>query len=406
MRIIIENIRNSNSILFYLFKTQSNLKRKDGNDVTFRSNGQCEKTYKNSGYKSQDTDDENDTADMKNDDENDNFFISYGDYEYTFKGKHNMEISFSRPQESHGLSHDIDYFRELSIQCENIEIYNDFLKTANTRHNKKTNQTNIFTCDKYGDWSVYSKIPNRKLDTIYTDKKIKEQLKNDMTNFIGNEHDYNKFGIPYKRTYLLTGIPGSGKTSIIKSICCEFGYHLSMLSICKEFDNNSLMYAFKHIPKKTILLIEDVDCMFEKRNGTRDNPLITFSSLLNILDGVLYKHGLIIVITTNHPERLDRSIMRMGRIDIIIEMNYPRKEELSCLFHDMMVGRIMDTLNITTQFNTFYSMIGGKHITMSAIVNFLFRHREKWADNITELLDNTSFIKKASGDMNCDTMFI
>jgi ATP-dependent Zn protease len=402
MRIVIENIRNSNSILGYLFKTQSNLTRKDGNDVTFISNGQCEKTYKNSVYTPHDdTDDDN----IKDDDENDVFFISYGDYEYTFKDKH-MEISFTRSSTSHGLQHDIDYFRELSIQCESIEIYNDFLKTANTRHNKKTNQTNIFTCDKYGDWSVYSKIPNRKLDTIYTDNKIKEQLKNDITNFIGNENEYNKFGIPYKRTYLLTGIPGSGKTSIIKSICCEFGYHLSMLSMCKEFDNNSLMYAFKHIPKKTILLIEDVDCMFEKRNGTNDNPLITFSSLLNILDGVLYKHRLIIVITTNHPERLDRSIMRMGRIDMIIEMNYPRKEELSCLFHDMMVGRINDRSNITTQFITFYTMICGKQITMSAIVNFLFRYREKWVDNITELLDNTSFIKKSSGDGNCDTMFI
>jgi len=146
--------------------------------------------------------------------------------------------------------------------------------------------------------------------------------------------------------------------------------------------------------------------MFEKRNGTRDNPLVTFSSLLNILDGVLYKHGLIIVITTNHPERLDRSIMRMGRIDIIIEMNYPRKEELSCLFRDMMVGRITNTPEITTQFDTFYSMISTKQMPMSAIVNFLFRYREMWADNISELLDNITFIKKSAGDGNFDTMFI
>ena len=402
MRIIIENIRKSNDILSYLFKKQSNLKRKDGNDITFMSYGKCERAYDNYGCTVKNTDDD---ADDDDDDINE-FFISYGDYEFIFNDKHKLEISFNRAPISHGLNREIEYFRELIIDCETIDIYSEFLKTANTRHNKKTNQTNIFTCDKYGDWSVYSKIPNRKLDTIYTDNKIKNQLKNDITNFIGNEQEYNKFGIPYKRTYLLTGIPGSGKTSIIKSICCEFGYHLSMLSICKEFDNNSLMYAFKHIPKKTILLIEDVDCMFEKRNGTRDNPLITFSSLLNILDGVLYKHGLIIVITTNHPERLDRSIMRMGRIDIIIEMNYPRKEELSCLFSDMMIGRIIDTSDITTQFNTFYRMICGKQITMSAIVNFLFRYREKWVDNITELLDNTSFIKKSSGDGNCDTMFI
>ena len=403
MRIVIENIRTSNDLLSYLFKTQVNLKRKDGHEITIMTHGKCERTYNNCGYSLKNTDDDDD------ENENDEFFISYGDYEYIFalaQDKHKIEISFTRAPVSHGLEREIDYFRELSIDCENIEIYSEFLKVANTCHNKKTNQTNIFTCDKYGEWSVYSKIPHRKLDTIYTDNKIKEQLKNDITNFTGNEQEYNKFGIPYKRTYLLTGIPGSGKTSIIKSLCCEFGYHLSMLSITKEFDNTSLMYAFKHIPKKTILLIEDVDCMFEKRNATQDNPLITFSSLLNILDGVLYKHGLIIVITTNHPERLDRSIMRMGRMDIIIEMNYPRKEELGCLFRDMMVGRITDSQEITTNFDTFYRMISSKQMPMSAIVNFLFRYREKWADNINELLDNISFIKKSAGDSNFDTMFI
>jgi hypothetical protein len=98
--------------------------------------------------------------------------------------------------------------------------------------------------------------------------------------------------------------------------------------------------------------------------------------------------------------------MRMGRIDIIIEMNYPRKEELSCLFRDMMVGRITNTPEITAQFDTFYSIINSKQMPMSAIVNFLFRYREKWADNINELLDNISFIKKSTGDNSCDAMFI
>jgi hypothetical protein len=98
--------------------------------------------------------------------------------------------------------------------------------------------------------------------------------------------------------------------------------------------------------------------------------------------------------------------MRMGRIDIIIEMNYPRKEELCCLFRDMMFGRIANAPDITKQFDTFYSMISGKQMPMSAIVNFLFRYREKWSDNMNELLDNISFIKKSAGDSNFDTMFI
>ena len=180
---------------------------------------------------------------------------------------------------------------------------------------------------------------------------------------------------------------------MVKAICNHFGYSLSILSISKKFDNSSLMTAIKDIEEKTILLLEDIDSLFDKREGTQDNPSITFSNLINVLDGVLYKHATIIFLTTNHPEKLDHALLRIGRIDMILEFNYPSKNILEKLFSDIL-NESYDKEIIKKEFNKFYNLISSKKITMSAIMNFLFRYKKNWEDNISDLLDTNNFIQK------------
>jgi chaperone BCS1 len=195
----------------------------------------------------------------------------------------------------------------------------------------------------------------------------------------------------------LSGIPGSGKTSLIKAICNEIGYNLSILSMSKDFNNTSLLSAMTYMIENSVLLLEDVDSLFEKRDATFDNPSITFSNFLNILDGVLYKHGCIIFLTTNHPEKLDHALLRIGRVDMFLEFSYPAKNDINRLFFDIMKKEDKD------EFNKFYDNIKDNKIPMSAIVNFLFLHKTEWEKNISELLDTNNFIKKvlkADRDVN------
>jgi chaperone BCS1 len=130
-----------------------------------------------------------------------------------------------------------------------------------------------------------------------------------------------------------------------------------------------------------------------------ETPSFTFSNLLNILDGVLFKHGLIVFITTNHPEKLDPALLRQGRTDLIIELNYPSKTEIEKLFRDMLGTKHYVTAEATIDaFKVFYAMIKDKQLPMSAIVNFLFRYRERHMDNMKELLDGDTFIKRVTGE--------
>ena len=319
--------------------------------------------------------------------------LGFGIYTFMFENEE-IIISYLEEGKPKGIDMDVEYYKRFILKSKNEEILKKFLITS-YEYEKKINDklTGIFITNDYGEWYLYNKIPSRTLDSIYLESNIKNKITDDINNFLKSEEEYNKFGIPYKRTYLLTGIPGSGKTSMVKAICNHFGYSLSILSISKKFDNSSLMTAIKDIEEKTILLLEDIDSLFDKREGTQDNPSITFSNLINVLDGVLYKHATIIFLTTNHPEKLDHALLRIGRIDMILEFNYPSKNILEKLFSDIL-NESYDKEIIKKEFNKFYNLISSKKITMSAIMNFLFRYKKNWEDNISDLLDTNNFIQK------------
>ena len=319
--------------------------------------------------------------------------IFFGTYNLTFN---NTILVFDYNKEGNfkGLSHEIKYYSRIIISCDDEEIIKKFVKVVVEDKNIILNdKLNIYIPDTHGQWIKYQELPNRSLSSIYIDEEDKNKILNDIKLFTEGEDDYNKFGIPYKRCYLFSRIPGSGKTSFIKAICREIGYNLSILAVSKKFDNEGLIWSISSIPERSILVVEDIDCLFQKRGSKDDNPSLTFSNFLNILDGVLYKHGCIIFLTTNHPEKLDHALLRIGRIDEVLEFSYPKKKEIKRLFCDMMNNSESDE-----SFNQFYDYIKTKNIPMSAIVNFLFINRSNWQKNIDDLLNKETFINKVLGN--------
>jgi len=332
--------------------------------------------------------------------------ISYGKYNFKVSEDNIIEIDFTHNNTPiKDTVYGVDYFKKIVIKADNHDKFDEFFKTYMIiKPEIDVNKLNIFIVNKYGEWRIYNRIPKRLMNSIYIDEEIKSKLLNDIRNFLEREDEYDRFGIPYKKTYLLTGIPGSGKTSIIKAICNEIGYSLSMLSLQKEFDNNSLLHAFGNLEKNSVLLLEDIDCIFEHRKASSDTPFLSFSNLLNILDGVLYKHGIIIFITTNHPEKLDHALMRMGRIDMIVQLNYPKEQEIKKLFMDIN-DKLAQEDELLVIYNKFYNSIKNKKITMSAIVNFLFKYRVQCMDNIKEIIDTNQYLQQLSGEDKKDNLY-
>jgi chaperone BCS1 len=81
--------------------------------------------------------------------------------------------------------------------------------------------------------------------------------------------------------------------------------------------DDELRSLFAKVPTNTIILIEDIDCVFRKRRQTKDNESkVTFSGLLNAIDGVVASEGRLLFMTTNFINQLDAALIRPGRCDV------------------------------------------------------------------------------------------
>ena len=344
--------------------------------------------------------------------------MGYGEYKYTYTvpatktdpaKTTEFHLLYRQEDLTVGCHDGAEKFESMTILTDSPEIFHHFYRESDNfleNNEQDDSKLHVFVMSKYGEWMRYNKIPSRTLDTVYFDEKLKLKLRTDITDFLKKEKEYDEFGIPYKKNYLLTGIPGSGKTSIIKAMCREIGYSLCIFSINHDVDNNTALAAFRDIPPKSILLFEDIDCLFEKRTSSTENKSqFTFSHLLNLLDGVFSRKGLIAFITTNHPENLDHALLRQGRTDMIIHMNYPKKVDVKHLFRDMMRKEEMTAEEIDRDFDRFYEHIQKKTITMAGLVGFLFRYRRAWSENINELLDADKFIKEITRNVEDSKLY-
>jgi chaperone BCS1 len=131
-------------------------------------------------------------------------------------------------------------------------------------------------------------------------------------------------GIPYRRGYLLYGQPGTGKSSFISALAGHFGYSICMLSLSERtLDDDRLNYLLNNAPN-CFMLLEDVDAAFVSRDlfdnaqhrAYEGMTRVTFSGLLNAIDGVTSTEERILFMTTNHIDRLDAALIRPGRIDV------------------------------------------------------------------------------------------
>lgn len=179
---------------------------------------------------------------------------------------------------------------------------------------------------RWDDWRTSKDLPPRKLDTIFLKEGQKESIVDDLQLFLDSEEQYKKFGIPYHRGYLFYGPPGVGKSSLVTGLANHFNKNLCSLSLAFLNSNVSIERLISEIPANSFLLIEDIDgsdaAQSRETGRVVDKDKATLSTLLNALDGVGTPSGLIVFLTTNYKESLDKALIRPGRIDVLEELSY------------------------------------------------------------------------------------
>ena len=193
-----------------------------------------------------------------------------------------------------------------------------------------------FTCFawhvKYQYWRKESRILARPVTSVVLPSATKKRLIDDLEKFLlpSTQSFYNRNGIPYRRSYLFYGLPGTGKTSMVQALAGHFNRSVCyLMPTHPEMTDDSLRTAVTELPEDAIVVFEDIDSLFAKdRSNKMSKSSLTFSGLLNALDGIGNPSGQIFILTTNLREQLDQALIRNGRVDMHIEFTYAVEEQM------------------------------------------------------------------------------
>lgn len=230
--------------------------------------------------------------------------------------------------------------------------------------------------------------------------------------FIDNRDWYDKKGIPYQIGLLLSGVPGCGKTSVIRAIANMTKRHIvnvNFANITTATQLKNMFYCDKlqvytdntmsnmqsyFIPiEQRLYVLEEIDAIGDivKQRKTTDinkktvNDELTLMEILTVLDGTMEVPGRMIVMTSNHPEMLDEALIRPGRIDVQVHFGYSEKEQIAAMIEGYLDIKLPDDL---------IEKLPDKLLSPAEIGQVLFRNFDNFSNynKIIEDLNETAKI--------------
>lgn len=247
---------------------------------------------------------------------------------------------------------------------------------------------------KHSYWRRCEVVTAREVNSVVLPAALKSKVVDDIDDFVARDTRawYFEHGIPYKRAYLFHGAPGAGKTSLIQAIAGRFKRNVCYLGCLTHPDMNddALKEAMNRVPNKSIIVLEDIDALFSGRvKKAGDKSALTFSGVLNALDGVGGCSGQIFIMTTNHRERLDPALIRNGRVDVHVEFTDATKEQMEGLFEQFYKDAPPER---ATEFaNALIATLGDKTVSCAALQHYFILQRKASAQeaiaNVATVLD-------------------
>ena len=251
--------------------------------------------------------------------------------------------------------------RKLYEEAMNAEI----LKRTNVMEDDNAYYRYMITTPLDNDMPVIKRMLPRPLESIYMKEEVKNNIINHLDNFIKAEHIYKNNNVIYKTGILLYGEPGTGKSSLIRSIVTHTGaVCLNVRSVSpsiinatiNDFRRKSLVNAvgqpfdtlninFATVP--IIILIEELDKQIESfsslgkaYSGSSDHDRSKavegrIDTVLQMLDGINSPSNVIFIATTNYMNNIPKAMIRPGRFDLVLEIDRITPDLAEDMIRDM-----------------------------------------------------------------------
>jgi len=264
-----------------------------------------------------------------------------------------------------------------------------------------------FTADaQHACWGWNGTRRKRPMSSIVLKPTVKEKLLADCRDFLRSKDWYAERGIPFRRGYLLHGVPRSGKTSLINSLAGELGLDIcSLILSSKGMCDNTLMKLMRNVPsRRCILLLEDLDATFtcgiastgDSAVPTRavvegnGGSALSLSGLLTSLDWMDPAEGRLLFVTINQVERLDPALSRPGRMDVWINFTHATKWQAEGIFTCFFLPRPSSSSPDEARFigslaRSFADAIPEGEISVASLEGYLLKYKTRPRECVEEV---------------------
>lgn len=190
-------------------------------------------------------------------------------------------------------------------------------------------------------------------DNVTGRDELKEQLRKEVLFALQNPEKAKRYKLPAINGVLLYGPPGCGKSLVLESFAEELGFNYSIIkaaefgNIYQEgvLDNLQRLFDAAEIKAPFVLCFDELE--FLAPNVAEDENTITAqtSALFGMLNECSQK-GILVVATTNRPDMIDQSIMRVGCFDRVFFVPQPDFEARKDIFMDHLKDRPCEELDL------------------------------------------------------------
>ncbi|KAK9075245.1 hypothetical protein SSX86_003566 [Deinandra increscens subsp. villosa] len=151
------------------------------------------------------------------------------------------------------------------------------------------------------------------IDTSVLDSDLKHKMKSDLESFLKSEQYYHRLGRVWKRSYLLYGPSGTGKSSFIAGMAKFLRYDIYDVDLSKVANDSDLKLLLLQTTRRSMIVVEDLD-----RYLTDKSTAVNLSGILNFMDGIISSSGeeRVMVFTVSNKDQVDPTVLRPGRIDV------------------------------------------------------------------------------------------
>lgn len=191
-------------------------------------------------------------------------------------------------------------------------------------------------------YEEYEECLNHKPSFARTDyywSPAMKELKDELEFWLESYSWHKERQLQWKRGALLYGKPGTGKSKGVYECAQTFNIPLHIIDL-SGMSSETFMDIMKQ--RTGIILIEDVDCIFEGRENVENRDsfvkAVSMQTVLNALSGADAYRDAFVIMTANHPEKLDPALLRPDRLDVHIEVGNLDKEGRIFIGNNLLKG--------------------------------------------------------------------